>query len=236
MNILLLLHIESAWGRFEGFNSQMANDARSELALDENESSSGMTREMSLMQELTWEIQPIDFQNIKDGQLRRYLKSYLKDPVKLKLSRRKGKFGLRAIGQAGSDKKLRAYWRQAGGSSMKTMSSEYLKASYDDAIKSRLSMLEFEVQLPPRGKNSGIVSLVYTCGFEPGTMNSKSIVPRGAASVQVLPEGRAAEGRVVQIIQAGKAHIGIPARGGLVDPGWARGRSIFRFGRTTGTV
>lgn len=229
----LLLLIEGAWGRFEGFNSQMANDARNELALDESESSSGMTREMFLMQELAWELQPIDFRNVQDGKLRAYLQSYLKDPIKLKLSRRKGKYGLRAIGQTGSDRKLRAYWRQAKGA---PKAGEYLDMSYEDAIKSRLSMLEFEVQLPPRDRNGNIISLIYTCGFEPGTMNSKSIVPRGAASVEVLPNGRDSTDAKVQSIQAGKAHICLPARAGLVDPGWARGRSIFRFGRSTGTV
>lgn len=66
-------------------------------------------------------------------------------------------------------------------------------------------------------------------------MNPKAIVPRGAGSVLVLPEGRSDEEEVLTL-NAGKAHVSLPMKSGIVDPAWAKGRLIFRKGRPTGPV
>lgn len=207
----------------------------SETKLGENELASGMTREMVLMEETAWELQPADFSAIKDGKLRRHLQTYMNEPIKIKLSRRKGKHGLRAMGQLSSGKKLRAYWRQSSQNT-KLTASDFLNVSYDEAIKSRLSMLEFEVQLPPVDKKSKkLPSVIYSVAFEPGTMNPKAIVPRGAGTVNVLPVGREADG-ATPTLNVGKGQVSLPMRAGIVDHGWARGRAIFRKGRPTGVV
>ena len=219
----------------EGFSSQMEGEFKNEMKLGDNQLVSGMTREMFLMQEVDWELQPADFNSIKDGKLRRHLQTYMSEPIKLKLSGRKGKYGLRAMGQLGSGKKLRAYWRQSG---QKTQlgASDFLDVSYDEAVKSRLSMLEFEVQLPPVDKKSKkLPSVIFSVAFEPGTMNPKSIVPRGAGTVKVFPVGREADG-TTPTLDVGKGHVSLPMRAGIVDSGWARGRAIFRKGRPTGVV
>ena len=75
----------------EGFSNQMESDFRGEMKLDESDMASGMTREMFLMQEIDWELQPVDFAGVHDSKLRRHLQGFFKDPVKLKLSKRKGK-------------------------------------------------------------------------------------------------------------------------------------------------
>jgi hypothetical protein len=235
---LLMLFGGASAQRFlrEGFSSQMEGDFKSEMKLDENELASGMSREMFLMQEVNWELQPADFKTIKDGKLRRHLETYMSEPIKLKLSRRKGKHGLRAMGQLGSGKKLRAYWRQSGQNTQ-LKASDFLDVSYDEAVKSRLSMLEFELQLPPVDKKSKILpSVIYSVAFEPGTMNAKAIVPRGAGIVKVLPVGRDANGDTPTTFIVGKGHVSLPMRAGIVDAGWARGRAIFRKGRPTGVV
>jgi len=218
----------------EGFSSQMGSDVRNEYKLEDNEATGGMSREMSLMKEQDWELHPADFSGIKDAQLRRHIESFFKQPVLMKLSPRKGKYGLRAMGVGPAGKKLRGFWRQTGGTALKA--GDFLTASYDDAVRTRLSTLEFEVQLPPvNKKNKGLPSVVYSVAVEPGAMNAKAIVPRGAGRVRILPNGHGSNDKD-ESLELGKAHISIPMRAGIVDPGWAKGRAVFRKGRPAGIV
>jgi hypothetical protein len=232
---LILLSAVSAQ-RFlrEGFSNSMESDFKGEMKLGESELASGMTREMFLMQGVDWELQPINFADVKDAQLRRHLQGFFKDPIKLKLSKRRGKYGLRAIGELGTGKRLRAYWRQVGGGG-RTQSSEFLEMSYDEAVKARLSQLEFEIQLPPLKGSKDLPSVICSVPIEPGTMNGKAIVPRGAGSVKVLPIGHVSGGDA-PVMKVGRAHVTLPMKNGIVDPSWARGRTIFRKGRPTGFV
>eukprot|EP00525_Craspedostauros_australis_P005717 CAMPEP_0198128204 /NCGR_PEP_ID=MMETSP1442-20131203/48802_1 /TAXON_ID= /ORGANISM="Craspedostauros australis, Strain CCMP3328" /LENGTH=115 /DNA_ID=CAMNT_0043788315 /DNA_START=36 /DNA_END=383 /DNA_ORIENTATION=- len=114
--------------------------------------------------------------------------------------------------------------------------------SYDEAVRTRLPALEFEVQLPPiagaarKGKKK-LPSVICSVIVEQGAINKKAMIPRGSGKVSVLPTGRSASEAVdMQTIQAGRTHVTIPMKAGLVDPSWARGRSIFRRGRPTGSV
>lgn len=218
----------------EGFSSQLSSDARNEMRLEENESANGMTREMFLMKEISWELHPTDFSAIKDSRLRRHVESFFHRPVLLKLSPRKGKYGLRAMGQAPSGKRLRGFWRQAGG--VPSKSGDFLSASYDDAVRTRLSMMELEVQLPPVNKRTrALPSIIYSFAVEPGSLNAKAIVPRGAGQVRVLPNGHSPMSKDEAVI-VGKAHVSLPMRSGIIDPSWAKGRSVFRRGRPVGFV
>jgi hypothetical protein len=229
------LHYVRAQGFLrEGFNSQMGSDARNELKLSDNESANGMSREMFLMKSIDWELHPTDFSGIKDSRLRHHVETFFKQPVVMKLSPRNGKHGLRAMGLSHSGKRLRGFWRQVGGLPLK--SSDFLTASYDDAVRTRLSVLEFEVQLPPLDKKANsLPSVIYSVAVEPGSMNAKSIVPRGACRVRILPNGHNPSG-ADEILHLGKAHVSLPMKSGIVDPGWARGRMVFRKGRSTGMV
>jgi hypothetical protein len=191
----------------------------------------GMSREMFLMKSLDWELLPPDLEGV-DGKLRRHVLKYFKDPVKLQLQRKVGKFGCIAIGQTAAGQKLRAYWRQQPpGSKTNLKTSEFLEASYDKAVQSRLNMIEFEVQLPPMKKSKKLPSVVYSVAVEGGSMNHKSVIARGAGRVKIYPQGRGSEP-----VDAGIGNIGLSIRPGLVDPGWAKGRKIFRKGRPTGTI
>eukprot|EP00980_Cylindrotheca_fusiformis_P013523 scaffold3450_cov114-Cylindrotheca_fusiformis.AAC.28 len=236
LSFLLLLSSVSAQ-RFlrEGFSNQMESDFRGEMKLEDNESASGMTRDMFLMKEINWELQNVDFRNVENVRLRHHLETIFNQPVTLKLSTRKGKYGLRAIGQLQSGKRLRAFWRQSAGTTQLKV-NDFLSAKYDDAVQSRLSMIEFEVQLPPSSKKSKVLpSVVFSIPVEPGTMNAKAVVPRGGICVSVLPEGHGS-GVAEPVLKAGKAHVSLPMRAGLVDVGWAKGRSVFRKGRINGIV
>jgi len=218
----------------EGFSSQMGSDARNEMKLDDSESANGMSREMYLMKEIDWELHPADFSGIKDARLRRHVESFFEQPVLMKLSPRKGKRGLRAMGQSSGGKRLRGFWRQAGGTTLKT--GDFLTVGYDDAVRTRLSMLEFEIQLPPVNKKcKKLPSIIYSVAVEPGSMNAKSIVPRGAGLVRILPKGNSQQSNE-ESIQLGKAHGSLPMKAGIVDPSWAKGRTVFRKGRSTGMV
>lgn len=232
---LLLLQVSAKRFLREGFSNQMESDFKGEMKLEENESASGLTREMFLMKEIDWELQPVDFTLVRDAKLRRHLESFFSKPVKVKLTTRKGKHGLRAVGQLQSGKRLRAFWRQAGGTS-RSSPSEFLTGSYEEAVRSRISMLEFELQLPPVDKKSKkLPSVVFSVAVEPGSMNAKAIIPRGAGTVKILPHGHDA-GDAVPTIHAGKGYVSLPMRAGLVDPSWAKGRAVFRKGRPAGTV
>lgn len=235
--LCFFLFRETSAQRFlrEGFSNQMESDFKGEMKLDENESASGMTREMFLMKDIDWEIQPVSFSSIKDSKIRRHVQSFFNEPVKLKLSSRKGKHGLRAVGKLQSGKRLRAFWRQTGGGP-RLSTSEFLKVNYEDAIQNRLSVMEFEIQLPPPGsKSKSLPSVIFTVPVEPGTMNAKAILPRGSGTVKVLPNGREPK-ESWQILNVGKAFVSLPMKAGLVDASWAKGRSIFRRGRSTGVV
>jgi len=193
---------------------------------------SGMSREMFLMKDKQWELlPPTDMEGIS-GSVRRHVLKYLKDPVKLSLQKKQGKYGMRAIGKTESGQKLRAYWRQCPpGTIQRLTPSEFLKVSYDAAVRSRLSMVEFEVQLPPMKRSKKLTSVVYSIAIEPGTMNPKAIIPRGAGKIRIYPEGRECKP-----VEAGSGNIGLSMRSGLVDPSWAKGRPVFRKGRPAGVL
>jgi hypothetical protein len=229
---LLIVHASMAQ-RFmgKGFSNQMDSDFQGEMKLDEDQVLSGMTREMFLMQDASWELQP---PVLKTGQLNRKLQShiqkYLNAPLQLKLLKKRGKYGLRAVGQMDNGRKLRAFWRQ--GTVDRLKASDFLEVSYDEAVRSRLFVVEFEVQLPPLKKFSKTLpSVVYQIPLEPGSMNAKSMVPRSSGTIRVYPEGRA-----VPPVEAGIGNAGMSMKPGLVDHTWAKGRTIFRKGRSKGLM
>lgn len=223
-------HVDASRFLREGFSNQMESEARSEVKLEDNEAMAGMTREMYLMQDLEWELKPplADLANVARP-LRNHIHKFLHAPVILKLEKRRGKLGLRAIGRTEDKKKLRAYWRQ--GVTPRYASKEFLNVSYDEAVRSRLNMVEFEVQLPPLKRGEPLPSVVYSVAVESGTMNPNAIVPRGAGLVYVkYKDEKIAAGNAIVSLSMGQ-------RNGIVDPSWAKGhRPFFRPGRSVGVV
>lgn len=257
----------------QGFSNNEDFGAEMKLDPSDNDAALGMTREMFLMQDLRWQIPPLqladDFiDNIvtptqalpMDPSLRKHILKYLgcsgishhRKPIELELLKKRGKFGLRAIGTMDNGKKLRAFWRQStsgimneNGSTSRT-SPSFLQMSYDDAVKSRLFTVEFEIQLPPieiqenttnsmRKKKKVLPSVVYQVPIESGSMNPQAIVPRGVGNVLVYPSGRQSQSS--PYFAAGKCRISsVPMRAGLVDPSWSKGKAIFRSGRFAGIM
>lgn len=229
----------------QGFSNQ--EDFGAEMKLEDSEGAVDMTREMFLMQDLHWHLQPVapsNYANVKDRAVRQHLIKYLGGKqVELKLLKKRGKFGLRAVGKTESGKKLRAFWRQAQAAQRGSV--DFLEASYDEACRSRLFTVEFEVQLPPMPSGSkqksaaaagGLPSVVYQVSVEPGSMNAKALVPRTAGRVLCYPNGRGGIHRD-DAIDVGTANVSVvPMKPGLVDPGWAKGRPIFRKGRNSGLM
>ena len=245
--ILLLLlasiRLDSAAAqRFLRSSDSMENDFRGEMKLDESQALSGMTREMFLMQDISWELQPPTLDATKlDRQTRAHILKYLNSPLQLSLSKRQGKYGLRAVGTTDKGKRLRAFWRQAPTDRLKA--SDFLDVSYDQAVRSRLFAVEFEVQLPPipgSKKKKQLPSVVYQIPVEPGGMNPKSMVARGAGVVRVYPQGKddstTTTKTVVVVDNAGTCQAGVYMKAGLVDPTWAKGRPVFRKGRSLGLL
>jgi hypothetical protein len=230
-----LHHLVSADLLREGFSSKVGADARNRMKLDDAGAATGMGRDMFLMKDSKWELQPVDYSPIRNWALRRHCEKFLSKPIAMKLSARPGKYGLRAMGETPSGTRLRGFWRQVGaGTGGK--GSDFLQLKYDDAVKQRLTTIEFEIQLPPMEKKSKILpSVIYSIAVEPGAMNQKAIVPRGAGSVRILPEGHG-EGDAVRTLDVGKGIVSLPMKSGLVDPSWAKGRIVFRKGRPAGYV
>lgn len=219
----------------QGF-SNSGSDLGNEMKLDDTDMS-GLTREMVLMKDLPWELQPPTLEGIGDVKLKRHIHKYLNCPVHLSLHKMRGKYGLRAVGKMEkSGKKLRAFWRQSPpGKLPQLRPSEFLQASYDDAVRSRLFVVDFELLLPPLKGSKNLPSVVYSIAVEPGSMNPKALIPRGVGKVRVYPNGRTSG--VDDSIVAGIGHVGVSMRAGLVDPSWAKGhRPAFRKGRSVGTI
>lgn len=244
MTVLLLVclvqiqtHLVTANFLREGFSSKAGADARSQIKLDEAGAEIGMGRDMFLMKDVKWQLQPVDYSPIKNWALRRHCEKFLNKPLMMRLSSRPGKYGFRAMGETPSGTRLRGFWRQVGvGLSGVSKGSDFLQLKYDDAVKQRLTMIEFEIQLPPIEKKAKVLpSVIYSVAVEPGTLNLRAIVPRGAGSVRILPEGHV-EGEAVPTIDVGKGIVSLPMRSGIVDPSWAKGRIVFRKGRPAGYV
>jgi hypothetical protein len=232
----------------QGFSGQ--EDFGSEMKLEDSEGAVDMTREMFLMQDLQWYLQPLDdYSHIRDRALRRHIMHHLQNkPVELKLLKKRGKLGLRAVGWTESGRRLRAFWRPAPEPPRGSIN--FLEAPYDDACRARLFTVEFEVQLPALKRSaatssggdaaSSLPSLVYQLSVEPGSVNAKALVPRSSARVLVYPYGRkgSSPGATrMPSIPAGTAHVTVaPIKSGLIDTSWAKGRPIFRKGRNSGLM
>jgi hypothetical protein len=211
----------------DSMSAQMEAENRGEMTLA-NENLAGMSREMFLLQDLNWELAPPNLDELQDRKLAKHIRKYLNAPLQMKLFRKQGKHGLKAMGITERGTKLRAFWRQ--GARLNRTPADVLQASYDDAVQARLFSVEFEIVLPSlkRGQTE-LPSVVYEVAVEPGTMNPKAMIPRGSSHVRVVREGAS--------VNAGMCAVGVAKmRAGLVDSSWARGRAIFRKGRAPGVI
>jgi hypothetical protein len=195
-------------------------------------------------------------------------------PITFTLYNKRGKYGLRAIGTTPTGQKLRSFWRQATIPTPTTpptttlttttttpvTKNRYLSLSYDDAIRTKLFIMEIEIQLPPcrrstrSSSSKALPSVIYQIPMESGNMNPKNMIPRGTAQVLLYPYGRNNANKNANAVTSTTASssslsttttmkekpipfgtcrigMGLPAiRPGLVDPAWSKGKPIFRTG------
>lgn len=216
--------------RFLRSSGQARSDAQSQLSLADGELN-GMARELFLMSEsnIDWELQPPSLSDL-DGSLKRHVEQFLDGGLTLKLSKNRGKYGMRAVGTMPNGKKLRAFWRQAVRAPLEPADAQSM--SYDDAVCRRLFGVEFEVVLPPLPGKKALPSIIYQIPVEAGRLNPKSIVPRSSGNIKVFPEGR--QGDAIE--KVGEGRVGLRMGAGIVDPAWAKGRAPFRIGRKLGIL
>lgn len=194
----------------------------------------GLSRLMTMAQASKWEIQSLALdEDAVDEKTRFHILKYLGKPFNMKLYQKSGKLGLVATAELQSGKKLRALWRE-GSIENQRESVDLLKASYDEAVESRMAAMEFEVLLPSRRKNGkkALPSVVLQVPIETGSLNTQVVVSRGSGTVRVNPQGRDGPSFFAGICMVGSA----PCKPGIIDPNWARGRTVFRKGRSAGLL
>ena len=228
----------------DGFTSKLDEEFKYEAGLDNNPNSPvGMPREMFVLTELDLEVSPPTNLTIPSNRaLTRHLHKHLDQPLKLQLEQRKGGIGYRAFGVLPNGKRLRGSWRR-GEAPQKLLNSDFLTVSYDEAVRSRLLFLEIEMALPRLSKRQQQQQaskarrpprVLYQLAVEGGVMIPKAVLPRGDAAVQVLYSD--AKDSTEPLAPPTAAKLGLRMKPGLVDPGWARGRTILRKGRSAGVI
>lgn len=167
--------------------------------------------------------------------MKRHLQKFLSKPLTFKLSNsqapQRGGNAYWAMAKTASGIKLRGYWKR-GGDSETLKSREMLEITYDEALRRRGSagsQVDFEVQLPPL--KGFLPSVVYSVVLGTGSQSQDASVSKTISIVKIHPKGLQAKGFIL-----GKTHVCTPMRSGIVDPGWAKGRTIFRQGRSVGHV
>jgi len=200
-----------------------------EVEVDEHElASSNLSREMFLLKDVLLRLETPKLDKV-DRKLRSHIEKYMGDPVTFRISTKLTKFGRRAFCKTADGKKLRANWRENPSEDTKIFNVGVLDMPYDEALRASNGYAELEVQLPPLKRGGKIPSVVYSIPFSFGSVSPRSIVPRMAGEVRIYPKGIDSEP-----IESGPARAALEFKPNLVDPGWARGRPIFRAGRRKG--
>lgn len=172
---------------------------------------------------------------VRDKALRRHLTSFLQKPISFKLTNnqapKRGGNTYRAVVKTSAGEKLRGYWKR-GPDQESLRPRDLLELSYDEALRRRGTVgthVDFEVQLPPL--KGFLPSVVYSVVLGTGNSNREASVVKSVGIVKIFPKGLEGKG-----FNMGRTHVGVPMRSGLVDPSWAKGKKIFRKGRSIGQV
>lgn len=218
----------------DGFNNRMERELTPESSGQVDELG-GMTPEMMVLKNQEWELEPPVFGKIQNKALRQHVQQFCRQPCRIKttgLGLKSGQ-GYKAVAKTGEGKKLRASWRR-GSVKDRLKPQDYLECNYEEVIRRRngASHVDLELILPPLAGSKELVSLVYTVPVQMGSTNPEAVVAAAPSSVKLYPSKKSKENSV----DLGTAHAKVPMRAGLVDPSWARGRTIFRPGRSVGTL
>lgn len=152
-------------------------------------------------------------------------------------------------------KRVRATWTTTGPRVLSPADQDgaCLALDYDSACLTAHSRLEVEVTLPKVRRTGKNPVVVYNFPISQGNMEgANNYITASAGSVRIFPTGRTNRRQQEKDgFQAGKiqseteeeggvdvgrasAHVG--AGQGLVDPGWAKGRAVWRQGRKVGNL
>jgi len=153
-------------------------------------------------------------------------------------------------------RRVRATWTTTGPRAVSPQDQDgaCLRLDYDAACLTAHGRMEVEVTLPRlRGTGKSPV-VVYNFPISQGNMEGgNTYITAGAGSVRVFPAGRTGQrvrekdgfqaGKIQTEaeeeeggVDVGRAAAHVSAGQGLVDPGWAKGRAVWRQGRRVGVL
>ena len=226
----------------DGFNNRMEREFTPESSgVDEL---GGMTPEMLVLKNQEWQLEPpnqhVVSNTIRDKMLRAHVQKFVSKPLRIKGTgvglRTATNVGYKAVAKTHEGKKMRAVWKRGTVLGERRITSrDMLKVSYDDAVRQRTGAthVSWELILPPVPGTKDLPSLVYTVPIQMGSVNPEAVVATSEGTVTLYPKGSKDK---TNRIELGTARALMPMRAGLVDPSWARGRTIFRKGRPVGQV
>jgi hypothetical protein len=223
----------------DGFNNRMEREFGSEASQQVDELG-GMSPEMLVLKNQEWELGGVRQQLnvITDKDLRKHVQQFIAKPALIKGTgvavRTASNVGYKAVAKTAQNKKLRAVWKQ-GTVTNRVTSRDLLSVSYDDAIRRRTGAthVQWELILPPVPGSRTLPSVVYTVPIQLGSVNPEAVVVSSEGSVVLYPNGSKDKANKIEL---GTVSVTMAMKAGLVDPSWARGRTIFRKGRSVGFV
>ena len=152
-------------------------------------------------------------------------------------------------------KRIRATWTTTGPRVLSPADQDgaCLTLDYDSACLTAHSRLEVEVTLPRMRRTGKNPVVVYNFPISQGNMEgANNYITASAGSVRIFPTGRTnrrqqekdgfqagkiqSETEEEGGVEVGRASAHVSAGQGLVDPGWAKGRAVWRQGRKVGNL
>ena len=152
-------------------------------------------------------------------------------------------------------RRIRATWTTTGPRVLSPADQDgaCLALDYDSACLTAHSRLEVEVTLPKVRRTGKNPVVVYNFPISQGNMEgANNYITASAGSVRIFPTGRTnrrqqekdgfqagkiqSETEEEGGVEVGRASAHVSAGQGLVDPGWAKGRAVWRQGRRVGNL
>jgi len=172
---------------------------------------------------------------VRDPKLLEHLEKYIGDkPITVKLTS-VGKLS----GSTAGGLKVKGSWKGVGQIQKEEMITkdqepELLQMSYDAAVRRCLDekthVVDIILELPPvQGLKNP--SIIYSTVVSRSMAAEQAGLIKSSSVVKLHPRGETEKG-----YNLGLTSISLPMRAGLIDGGWAKGKTIFRTGQSMGTV
>lgn len=178
---------------------------------------------------------PIDnFSKLKDGKLRRHIRSYFGKPIEIELERENSDEVQRraVIGTLKPGKYLLGHWGVESRDVDDERPSNVLLDSYDVVRQSMFTPMQVKFKLPPINKRStDSIYVVWSITLDPSEILPECAKPGSGVVVKVVKEPI---NNPPEVLYQGSSFAAFSAKTGVVDHSWAKGRAFFRRGRTLG--